>query len=563
MRIQWHLTVRASQILTIYFQRAKNRATQEEWLQALLDSMSLPLFSKTLKTPLIADLHGHRYSMDNIPSHGRLKKAESERQDKHRHGFEYKRKDMSDSFYGGSLDNAIWSKKFRTVHNPSPNAPKGKMLERILGYVEEVDAKSASDMVSLIGNDISGSSLRFSKRKCVTNDEGARDRDEEKISENVDNYSAINRERLSLSDNQLNRTGLLMSDDDKVKVSNREESQFERFKNVMKKTRDMAFKSKPDLERKTSSIKKRRHSFLQKVFKRNYRMELEKEVQDYVSDPDDPLYDTIENVQEQKESLLSSTSESSQEQKPVHESEETAEKAEDITETPNTNHTMHTDVQRPVFGSKSILSAQAMSELKTRLKSRESLENQSLDSRSAQAPEKSESVPDLPPRTKGSRPKSPWHDVPMNNAPVDASEPRFNMQQAGVTFRDDVPVFFRDQLEISVPTEKNPAEEKAEDDLNALLKQLTEITTSSIRKSLELTETRDEGISDGAWERSRLDRLSDPDYDIPRPHKLANLCISYSDAIDEKHEDSSDSSSSFQSIEPDSLESDEKKNVKI
>ncbi|KAL0271953.1 UNVERIFIED_CONTAM: hypothetical protein PYX00_005100 [Menopon gallinae] len=546
--------------------RAKNRATQEEWLQALLDSMSLPLFSKTLKTPLIADLHGHRYSMDNIPSHERLRKTESERRDRHRQGFEYRKKDISDSFYGGSLDNAIWSKRFRTVRSPSPNIPKGKMLEKILGYVEEADTKSASDMVSLIDDDLSGS-LRFSKNKYITKDASVDDRGEEKISEseNGDNYGAINRERMSLSDNQLNRTGLLMNDDDKLKARSREESQFERIKNAMKKTRGRAFKNKSDLERKTSNVKKRRHSFLQKVFKRNYRTENEKEVPEYGSDTDDPLYDTIENIHEQKESLISSTSESSQEQKIINPGEETAENAEDVTEEPGTSHTTYTEVQRPIFGSKSILSAQAMSELKIKLKSREGLDNQSLEARSFQASKKSESVPDLPPRIKCSRPRSPWHDVPMNNTPVDAAEPKFNIQQATVKFHDDMPVFFRDEPEMIVSAPKTQPEGKPEDDLNILLEQLTEITSNSLRKSLQLKETTEEDMQENSWERSRLERrFSDPDYDIPRPHKLANLCISYSDNIDvlQKQENSSDTSSSFQSIEPDSLESDEKKNKK-
>lgn len=543
-------------IISLFFflQRAKDRAAQEEWLQALLDSMALPIVPKNLKTP---GIHCLRYSMDNLPMSEQMKEAENT--------LPKLRNRMGGIAYGGSLDAATWSRKCRPVRSPSPNIPKGKMLERILGYVEEVDDSSASDTHSI--ND--RSEFKTENQNLIENSLSDGEQKEfKKIQDENRNdfYSTVDKSkkkiRRALSDNELIKPEPLL------KKEKKEESRFERIKNVIRRPREKNNKKCESVAKPV--VKKRRQSFLQKVFKRHHKKR-ENDIQDDESDFDDPLYDTIDNVQEQKENLINKD-----------ENEINGEEGDE-----KINQPLYSEVQKPIFGSKSILTAQAMSELKNKLKSRESLEGQEIEI-IKDKPEEVESelfeayqkikrkgqeiAPALPPR-RGSRPRSPWHDIPSNNSLVNESNPNFNITQAQVKFHDELPILIHrvnDEMDKDAEEEEknsiNQLEKKnKDDDLSILLEQLADITTAPLMIPDNKPKHSCSLDSEIFMTKPRVERrFSDPDYDIPRPHRLLNICASVEiDKISAtqflgRSGDTSESSSSFPSMEPDSLEAADK-----
>lgn len=539
----------------------------------MLHSMALPLMSKTLKTPILkSNILGYASSLENVSFNNSYKQTNSEEWTLPRKLSNCK-KPFGESYYSGSLDTAIWSKKFKPIQASSYNVQKNKMLERFLEFSNEEDSTDLkiSSQKDLYRSDSKENCLRIDNSRVSEKnlhlreglDKKERERKCKVHNEKINRDSSVDflygiverNKRLTtktFSDNELDKVEHVQNFD-RVKFENRDESPFERIKNALSRTaKDKIFKPKPEGQ-KIASTKKRKPSFLKKVFKKK---DIDnQEITEFVF----------------SESTCNVVDSLSQNQGSIDEvKEETKEEIQSGGE-----NMLHTEVRKTITGSKSFLPDSNTYELKMRSKSRELLitpeptvlssdEDTNSDAKNHSTCNSSIVLaPSLPPR-RVSRPISPWHDIPTNNTPINSNQKSFFSHQALVKFKDSIV--------LEEPTTNDPdgesiqsnliefqsdsADKSKNDDLSLLLEQLTKITVAPLAEPELMDDSR--SYSSDSEKFCGKSEYPEPDYDVPRPHKRLSISISSPGEVISstnflgRCNDCSEKS--FQSIEPDSLE---------
>ncbi|KAK6637722.1 hypothetical protein RUM44_008144 [Polyplax serrata] len=561
--------------------RAKNRAAQEEWLQALLHSMALPTVPKILKPhhPMKQKLLGQTSSLDNISMSNGWKGMERV------HEWSLPRKlnnkgHINGTYYSGSLDTAIWSKKFMPVRASSPRLHQGKFLK----------LSKDSDSMSFVTS--SQRDLRLNENKfrlldkSSKSDEVIRRKDDEKKCKVHDGhknrapsaellYGIIEKKKkiilTTFSDTEF------IEHSEKVKPERRDYSPFEKIKNVLSRERFVKIRSNG---KATGNVKKRRQSFLQKVFGRK-DTDGSHCRDSYISDC---LYDTIDNLRQQQEHLTEKenppwnwrNSENTSKNNLVRSStvEEKALYAE-VRKNGTDPHNTSPDLGKADAKSNS-KSIDILEKEKESIQADDGDKELSVDANKDYVVnvDKENQAPLLPPR-RVSRPVSPWHDVPTNNAPIGSEKKLFFIHQAVVKFNDPIFLneldlsgrkhnidFIKEDIHLNLiepyrvddDADLKVVEKGKSDDLTLLLQQLTKITVAPL---VEPNVSQNDLSED--FEKSDKTESPDPDYDIPRPHRPINHFVPLENELNsstEHVERSLDSleKNSLHSMEPDSLE---------